>query len=569
MHQPDASAEIDCGPGARSSHRLVRSIVLRALGLVYLAAFGSLAVQVDGLIGSRGILPAADDLDRVRRAVGTVTPWVVWHVPTVFWIDASDRMLNAVCWVGAIAGIFLTAGFLPGPCLVVAWVLYLSLTVVAQDFLSFQWDMLLLESGLLAMLITPWTWRLGVSQDEPWRPAVWLFRWLVFRLMFLSGVVKLAYGDRTWIEWRALDYHYLTQPLPTWTSWFLYQLPWWFHRTSVGLMFYAELLAPFFIFGPRILRRVGFVSLVLLQLLILSTGNYGCFNILAIVLCLSVLDDRDIEAAGSRLGRWRRRIKVVDRPVPVSIQAWSIPRRTVVSMLGGLLVLVTTAEGIREVWPETDIPWPVDRLVAWTRPLRSANAYGLFRVMTTDRKEITVEGSDDGKTWKPYRFRWKPGELDRRPRFATPHMPRLDWQMWFAALAPNCLRQNWFMAFEQRLLEGSPAVLGLIRENPFPAGPPRYIRARLSLYSFTGPGSRGWWTSRELGLYCPPFGLRGSRDTAGPIRGAAFGALGVALKGRQKLDPEFRVSQRTADADAHQRGTRFTQQPQVESIAAE
>ncbi len=532
MHEPGASAEIDHGQGTRPSHRLMRSILLRALGLVYLTAFGSLAVQVDGLIGSRGILPAADYLDRVRRIVGTVPPWVIWHVPTVFWIDATDRMLNAGCWVGAIAGILLAAGLLPGPCLAVAWGLYLSLTVVAQDFLSFQWDMLLLESGLLAMLITPWTRRLAVSKDEPWRPAIWLFRWLVFRLMFLSGVVKLAYGDRTWIEWRALDYHYLTQPLPTWTSWFMYQLPWWFHRASVGLMFYAELIAPFFIFGPRVLRRAGFVSLVLLQLLILSTGNYGCFNILAIVLCLSVLDDRDLGAVESLPRRWRRHPEVPDRPAAGVFHAWSIPRRAVVGTLGGVLVLVTIAEGIGEVWPETEIPWLVDRLVAWTRPLRSANSYGLFRVMTTDRKEITVEGSDDGKTWKPYRFRWKPGELDRRPRFATPHMPRLDWQMWFAALAPNCLRQNWFIAFEQRLLEGSPAVLGLLRENPFPARPPRYIRARLSLYSFTGPGSRDWWTSRDLGLYCPPFELRGSLDTSGPGRSAALATLGGTLERR-------------------------------------
>ena len=189
----------------------------------------------------------------------------------------------------------LIAGILPGPCLALLWLFYLSLTVAGQDFLSFQWDILLLESGLLALLLTPWGWRLGRASDEPGRFAVWLFRWLVFRLMFLSGVVKLTSGDPVWWSWRALEYHYQTQPLPTWTSWYMHQMPAWFHRLSVGFMFYAELVAPFFVFGPRVLRRVGFVSLVLLQVLILATGNYGFFNLLAIVLCLSVLDDRDLE----------------------------------------------------------------------------------------------------------------------------------------------------------------------------------------------------------------------------------------------------------------------------------
>src|SRR5262249_28218371 len=153
------------------------------------------------------------------------------------------------------------------------WLFYLSLTVVGQDFLSFQWDALLLESGLLAVLIAPWGWRLDRARDEPWWFAVWLFRWLVFRLMFLSGVVKLASGDEAWWTWRALDYHYWTQLLPTWTSWYIHQMPAWFRQLSVGFMFYAELIAPFFVLGPRVLRRIGFVSLVLLQVLILATGN--------------------------------------------------------------------------------------------------------------------------------------------------------------------------------------------------------------------------------------------------------------------------------------------------------
>jgi hypothetical protein len=495
----------------------MRSILLRGLGVVYLAAFGSLAVQLDGLIGSRGILPAAEYFDHVGRLLGR-TPETYWQLPSVFWLGASDRVLHAVCWGGLGLSVLLIAGILPGLCLALLWVLYLSLTVAGQLFLSFQWDILLLESGLLALLLTPWGWRLGHAGDEPGRFAVWLFRWLVFRLMFQSGVVKLTFGDPVWLSWRALDYHYYTQPLPTWTSWSIHQMPAWFHWLSVGFMFYAELIAPFFVFGPRILRRVGFVSLVLLQLLIMATGNYGFFNLLAIVLCVSVLDDRDLQAVTALI---RRQGKAPSDPslpegeapsAPPPLRPWSTPRHVVVGIAGGILVAVTGLQTFDTVLPRAMIPTPilasVQLLAEGIEPLRSANSYGLFRVMTTERPEITVEGSDDGETWKPYRFRWKPCELDRRPRFTTPHMPRLDWQMWFAALGGDCRREAWFLRFERRLFEGSPAVLALLRENPFPDRPPRYLRARLSLYTFTRWGSRDWWDSRDFGLYCPPMERR-------------------------------------------------------------
>ena len=508
-------------PKSRVSHRRMRSILLRGLGLIYLSAFGSLAVQLDGLIGPRGILPAADYLERVGRALGR-GPGTYWQLPTLLWIDASDRTLHAMCWGGVGLSLLLFAGFLPGPCLVLLWLFYLSLTVAGQTFLSFQWDILLLESGLLAVLLTPWGWRLGRADDEPWRFAVWLFRWLVFRLMFLSGVVKLTAGDPVWLSWRALEYHYYTQPLPPWTSWYIHQMPTWFHRMSVGFMFYAELVAPFFVFGPRFFRRIGFISLVLLQLLILATGNYGFFNLLAIVLCLSVLDDRDFGDLWRlvlREGRTTRECEAPSEPVASLTQteprppgdddaarprAWSLPRRVLVAIVGGVLVAVTAAQTVEAVWPRATIPMLVQVLAQEIEPLRSANSYGLFREMTTERPEITVEGSDDGETWKPYRFRWKPGEPGRRPRFTTPHMPRLDWQMWFAALGGDCRSEPWFLRFERRLFEGAPEVLALLRENPFPDRPPRYLRARLSLYTFSPGGSGDWWSVEDAGWYCPP-----------------------------------------------------------------
>ena len=470
----------------RPRYRRMQAIFLRGLGVVYLVAFWSLAVQVDGLIGSRGILPAGEFLRTIGPALGEQA---YWQLPTLLWLDSSDRALHVLSWGGVVVSGLVVAGVFPGPCLALLWMAYLSLMVVGQPFLGYQWDVLLLEAGLLGILFAPWNAWIGWARWEPSTVVLWLIRWLVFRVMFLSGVVKLTSGDPTWRAWEALRYHYETQPLPTWTSWYLHQAPGWFHAASVGFMFWAELIAPFFVFGPRRVRMVGFWSLVLLQVLIAATGNYGFFNLLSIVLCLTLVEDRD----------WGRRYADGDALPP---RRWW--HRAALAAAGAIIVTVTTMEGLDRAGSTIVYPAPLEAVRRWVAPLHSMNAYGLFAVMTTERPEIIVEGSEDGATWKPYTFRWKPGDLDRRPRFTTPHMPRLDWQMWFAALAGDCRSQGWFLAFERRLLEGSPEVLGLLRDNPFPHKPPRYVRARLFLYRFTGRGAEAWWQREEVGMFCPP-----------------------------------------------------------------
>ncbi len=489
-------------------YRITRQLFLRGLGIVYLSAFGSLAVQLDGLIGANGILPAAEYLERSRDLLGTGFD-TYWRVPTVFWIDASDRALHTVCILGICCALMLAAGVLPGLCVVVLWASYLSLVSVGQVFLGYQWDSLLLETGFLAILIAPWGFRLDRAHDQPWRFSVGLVRWLAFRLMFLSGFVKLASHDPTWQSWRALEHHYQTQPLPTWTSWYIHQMPASFHWFSVAFMFYAELMAPFFIFGPRPMRIVGFVSLVFLQAMIAATGNYGFFNLLSVVICLCILDDRDYGWLFARLFK---------RPKPVNVDidvqgdevpaakdsVWSWPRRAGIGLVGGIVVAITATQTIETISPTTFIPSELMMLAQWAEPSRSTNTYGLFAVMTTTRPEIVIEGSDDGTNWLPYRFRWKPCELDRRPRFALLHLPRLDWQMWFAALAGDCRAAPWFFRFEQKLFESSPAVLGLLREHPFSGSAPKYLRARLYSYTFTRKGSPDWWAREDRGFYCPP-----------------------------------------------------------------
>jgi hypothetical protein len=491
----------------RPGYYRTRSALVRGLGLAYLSAFWSLSVQVDGLIGSRGILPVSELLNQARQGLGS-GPTRFWSLPTLLWIDASDGMLHLLCWGGVLLASAVILGAIPGPALSLLWLFYLSLTVVGQEFLGYQWDSLLLEAGLLGILLAPWGLWLRKARDEPWPFAIWLVRWLVFRLMFLSGVVKLASGDPTWWAWKALEHHYQTQPLPTWTSWYAHQLPAGFHWFSVGLMFYAELLAPFFVFGPRPIRLVGFASMVLLQFLIAGTGNYGFFNLLAVVLCLALLDDQDWAWLRSRwIGiRPHTALATVDSGVSAHM-GWSLPRRVLIGAIGAVLLSATGGIVIEAVWPAAPIPGEVMILQNNLAPFRIANPYGLFAVMTTRRQEILVEGSEDAVNWRPYRFRWKPCEPDRRPRFAPFHLPRLDWQMWFAALRRDCRTQPWFLRFEQRLLEGSPDVLALLRDNPFPDRSPKYVRARLCLYSFTRWPSRAWWDQTDLGLFCPPISL--------------------------------------------------------------
>jgi predicted DCC family thiol-disulfide oxidoreductase YuxK len=479
-------------------YRRTRAVLLRGLGLVYLAAFASLAAQVDGLFGARGILPAAELLD---AAGGRMGPERYWRFPTLLWLDSSDRSLHALCWGGMALAAALVVGIAPRHCLAGLWLGYLSLVAVGEPFLPFQWDTLLLEAGLLGILLAPGGLWLERAEREPSRAVIGLFRWLVFRLMFLAGVVKLASGDPSWHAWAAMRYHYETQPLPVPTSWYMHQLPPWSQAASVGVVFWAELVAPLLVFAPRRPRMVAFASIIALQVLIVATGNFGFFNLLAIVVCLCLVEDRD----------WGRVARA--RPPGPPRPLW---RRVAIGMAWLVIVTVTAMESIDRSGLVVVFPERLEALRRAVAPFHSLNSYGLFAVMTTDRREIILEGSDDGESWTPYEFRWKPGDPSRPPRFTTPHMPRLDWQMWFAALGRDCRTQPWFLAFERRLLEGSPEVRGLLAPGPFADQPPRYLRARLYAYRFTPRGDAAWWRREEVGPYCPPVALPEAEGPFGP-----------------------------------------------------
>jgi MFS family permease len=458
-----------------------------AFGVVCAVAFFSLAGQVRGLYGARGLAPVAEFLPQAHAALGSAA---LWQVPTLFWLGASDAALVAVCWLGIGLSAALAAGFAPGAMALGCWALYLSFCTVGAPFLNFQWDALLLETALLAALWLPWRWRVDWARENPVQTAGrWLLWWLLFRLMFESGVVKLAWGDRTWLEMRGLEYHFFTQPLPHWVAWYAHQLPAWLLRAGCVAVLFIEIVVPFLLIAPWRWRHRAAWALIALQVGILLTGNFAFFNWLTLALCLPLF-------AGGGTPSWREQRN-----------AWLAAGAV------GAFVLVATLPGVIAAFNVTP-PDPLGRALG---PLRSFHGYGLFRVMTTERPEIIVEGSRDGVNWSAYEFRWKPGEVYRRPAWCAPHQPRLDWQMWFAALGE--VRGNpWFVRFLARLLEGPPEVLALLAKNPFPDAPPQYVRAVRYDYRFTtwGEDTAAWWRRERRDLYCPPLSLRPA-DGAGQI----------------------------------------------------
>jgi lipase maturation factor 1 len=478
----------------RPTYFHARRWFLRSLGAIYLIAFLSFWIQADGSIGARGILPVAQYLDAARAQLGN-RAWLV--LPTLCWLNSSNAFLHFLCGAGAVLSALLIAEIAPVICLILLAALYLSLTIAGQTFFSFQWDILLLETGFLAIFIAPWQWWRRRDRPAPLsRPALFLLQFLLFKLMLMSGVVKLTSGDASWWNLTALDYHYWTQPLPTVLGWWADKSPEWLKHFSTAAVLIIEIIVPFLICFPRRLRLLGCGLLVVLQIVIGLTGNYAFFNLLTLGLCVLLIDD----------AVWPGRSRLTN-PEPAGSR-WSV-------WIPALVILVTMPLNAFLIFsgfkPAAQWPPAIELLYSLVAPFRIVNGYGLFRVMTKERQEIVIEGSDNGIEWKPYQFKWKPGALDRMPGFVEPHQPRLDWQMWFAALGDA--RQNpWFIGLALRLLENSPDVVRLLGENPFPKTPPRYLRANIYRYHFSSLAEHektgAWWQREDERVYLPQVSLR-------------------------------------------------------------
>jgi len=498
---------------------------LRMLGLIYLIAFVSLWVQVDGLVGSNGMSPVNRFLPAVRQQLG---PDAYFLLPTLCWFDSSNAFLHFLCGGGAVLALLLILGIAPALLLVVLFVFYLSLAIGGQVFLNFQWDVLLLETGFLSIFIAPWRlwprdlllWP-GSAIPAKGTPAIaspvswaglFLLKLLLFKLMLMSGVVKLTSGDDSWgwlnhsFHWSALtalDYHYWSQPLPTIFAWWADKSPEWFKHFSVAFCLAVEIIAPFFIWAPRRPRLMAAGLMIFLQIIIALTGNYCFFNLLTIALCLLLIDDAFVFRVEGRTPT-RPASQELRRP---NAESMTYRLSIYTAVIVAIVTLPINAWLIFSAFkPQSRPPGWLARFYEQLEAFRIVNGYGLFRVMTKDRCEIVIEGSTDGIEWAPYEFRWKPGDVKQAPGWCAPHQPRLDWQMWFAALeAPE--QNPWLVGLIVRLLEGSRDVTGLLAHNPFPDKPPHYIRAMFYRYRFTNNEERrqsgAWWKRQELREYLP------------------------------------------------------------------
>jgi len=474
---------------------------LRLLALTYAVAFGGLWWQVGGLLGPHGILPAGEFLEHIQGILGNAA---YNAVPSLFWVTGGTaRALNLVCGAGTILALaaFFHPRLLVGPLFLTFEIFYLSLVNVGQIFMGYQWDALLLEAGFLSIFLAPWSrhlrWPNFLSSS-----ARWLLIWLLFRLMFSSALVKWVSGDPAWRDLSALDYHFWTQPLPNPGGWVAGQLPDSILRCMTFGMFLIEGCAPWLLIGPRNVRFLGAVLIALLQLMIAMTGNYGFFNLLTLALCVLAVDDHSFSGpiSSAFAGNAPGHAIIPYSPVPSS------PGRMIITLCAAFLFLISLV-------PIPLLPMPSFLVSVYEAlaPWHIVSGYGLFAVMTKHRSEIIIEGSNDGINWKPYAFRFKPGDLHRAPPFVPLLMPRLDWQMWFASL--GTVDDNpWFENFLLRLFQADHSVLALLAADPFHGLAPRYLRARMEQYQFATPGELRrdgvWWTSQPGGNYLGEVELR-------------------------------------------------------------
>lgn len=428
-------------------------------------------------------MPISEFLFFVKRRFGKKSYTLM---PTLFWFNSSDKALIALSWSGIVLGLLLALGIGTPWVLFLLYLIHLSLTSAGQDFLMFGWETYLLELTAGAFLTV---------STAPYNMFGWLgLNVLLLRFHIQAGISKFQSRDVNWRNLTALSYHYLTQPLPNTQSWYFHKLPLWVHKICALIMFYAELIVPLFIFSPPWVRLFVFTQLAGLQLTIWFTGNLSFLNHMTFVSCVILIHNQFLAP-------------FMGAPLPIEHASpfiWQI----FISALGLGYLLLQVMNLLQTFFPSR----PLNTILQFFLPYHLAYPHGIFAVMTTKRYEIIVEGSEDGKTWKEYEFYFKPDDVTWRPRRISPFQPRLDWQAWFLPFGTFGVgRQAWFKAFLVRVLQGSKPVLSLLRTNPFPNAPPKYIRALAYDYQFTTFKEKKetgqWWKREFVGPYSPTFQL--------------------------------------------------------------
>jgi lipase maturation factor len=476
-----------------NEYHLTRFVILRLLGFVYAIAFLVAAQQLVPLIGEHGLTPATLYLDRIQAHFGSHAS-AMWHFPSVFWLGVSDRAMLIFAWAGFALSLVVLGGYANAIILAVLWAMYMSIVHVGDTWYGYGWETQLLETGFLSIFLCP----LFDPRPFPKRPppllVLWLFRWLGFRIMIGAGLIKLR-GDPCWRNLTCLYYHYETQPIPSPISRYLHFAPHWFHKVETAWNHFTELVVPWFSFGPRTARHTAGVLLVGFQVLLIISGNLSFLNYVTIIPFLACFDDSfwGKILPGSLV---RRAEKASDKSEPSRLQT-------------GIAVALTILVAYLSIAPVTNLISARQAMNDSFDPFNLVNTYGAFGAVGKERYEIIFEGTDDalvtGDTkWKEYEFKAKPGDPNRRPPFIAPYQPRIDWQIWFAAMGSPA-EYPWTLHFVWKLLHNDSATLSLLANNPFPNEPPHFVRARLYRYQFAPLDDRAWWKRELIGEWLPAF----------------------------------------------------------------
>jgi hypothetical protein len=469
--------------GTHGGYWLTRLLLQRGLGFIYLVAFLVVVNQFRPLCGERGLLPASRFMQYASFR----------DAPSIFFLWPKDGAFAFFGWCGVLLAVLATTGLSErfGTLVSMAvwlllWLIYLSFVNIGQTFYAFGWESILLESGFLAIF-------LGAAHTEPKAVMIWLFRWVLFRVILGAGLIKLR-GDPCWRDLTCLDYHFESQPMPNPLSWYFHWLPGWLHKGGVLFNHLAEVVAPFFYFAPQPLAASAGVLTVLFQGSLIVSGNFSWLNYLTLILAFSAFNDE-------QLGR---------------VLPLSAPQLAPLSAFHGWLIwCVAILVAFLSIRPVRNL-FSRDQVMNTSyNPYHLVNTYGAFGSITRERFEIVVEGTDEAALvpttrWQAYEFRGKPGDLRRLPPQVAPYHLRLDWLMWFAAM-PSPYYDRWFIHLLAKLLVNDTPTIALLQSNPFPVAPPRYVRALHYRYRFTSPQERrrtGCWWQRELaGTYFPPVAL--------------------------------------------------------------
>ncbi|MDB5153762.1 MAG: lipase maturation factor family protein [Mucilaginibacter sp.] len=488
-------------PGTPPTYWLTRFVILRLLGVIYAVAFLVAANQIVPLIGSNGLLPVGIYLKQVSAALGSAGSGFV-HLPSLFWLWHSDTALLTVAWIGFALSCVVVAGYADALLLGVLWFLYMSIVHAGQDWYGYGWEIQLTETGFLAIFLCPLLDLRPFPRYAPPLPIIVLFRWLTFRLMLGSGLIKIR-GDEIWRKGTALYYHFETQPIPGPLSRWFHFLPRIALKIGVWFNFLAELVAPWFIFWPRLARHIAGVVIVLFQVTIILSGNLSFLNWLTVVPALACFDDgfwarllprrlvRKAEAAADR----------AEESTPMLTTGWA----------------VTFVIALLSIQPVLNILSPGQIMNTSFDPFDLVNTYGAFGTVGKERLNVIFEGTMDDTTgnkanWKPYIYKGLPVSLDKRPPQVAPYQLRLDWQMWFASMS-SADQYPWTYNLVWKLLHNDPGAVSLFAGNPFQGNPPRFIRAVIYRYQFAKPGNpQGlWWTRAPLGDWIPVVSVRDQR----------------------------------------------------------